>query len=513
MRLFRPTIQLTRGFARRGSFVGGVAVGILAAGGIVYAAIPNSTTGQITACYGTDKVLKVVDSTCPKGTTKLTWQSKGVRFVGPWSATRAYQPSDIVTSSGSSYIALLAHTNKAVTNSTYWAVFAAKGGDGAKGTDGIDGAGGDSGAPAPRYGRTIVYTKSFIDPDAVGRIPSLAVGIDGHPIISFYDPTNRDLKIAFCANIICTTATYSAIDVDGNVGLGSSIAIGADGSPVIAYYDRSTARHKVAVCLTPMCEGVATTPFAPESSGNTPRWEPAIAIGANGNPVIAYYDVDNQDLAVATCSDPLCTSVSIATVDGSGTNVGMTPAITIGVNDNPVISYYDVDNQTLKLASCTNPTCAASTITTVDSTTGAGAYSAIAIGANGFPTIAYYEATSKDVRIAVCGDTTCETKTTTTISDAGDVGRYVSLAIGPDEIPVLAFMDYTNGDLKYAKCTNSGCASTVVLTIDSERTTGSEPTIAISANGNPVISYFDDSNSWMKFAMIARSSWTKYGGS
>ena len=75
--------------------------GALIAGGVTYAAIPSSTTGQITACYGLDKVLKVVDSTCPAGTTKLTWQSKGTRFVGVWSSTKSYQPNDIVTSGGS----------------------------------------------------------------------------------------------------------------------------------------------------------------------------------------------------------------------------------------------------------------------------------------------------------------------------------------------------------------------------------------------------------------------------
>jgi hypothetical protein len=44
----------------------------------------------------------------------------------------------------------------------------------------------------------------------------------------------------------------------------------------------------------------------------------SIALNANGNPVISYYDATNDDLILAVCSDPACTSPALATVDNTG---------------------------------------------------------------------------------------------------------------------------------------------------------------------------------------------------
>ena len=48
--------------------------------------------------------------------------------------------------------------------------------------------------------------------------------------------------------------------------------------------------------------------------------------------------------------------------------VGEYSSITIGADGNPIISYYDGTADDLNVAACTNPTCTASTITTVDGT-------------------------------------------------------------------------------------------------------------------------------------------------
>lgn len=56
--------------------------------------------------------------------------------LGAWSGATAYIAGQIVTSGGSSYICVLAHTNHVPPNATYWAVLADKGSPGSAGTSG-----------------------------------------------------------------------------------------------------------------------------------------------------------------------------------------------------------------------------------------------------------------------------------------------------------------------------------------------------------------------------------------
>ena len=102
----------------------------------------------------------------------------------------------------------------------------------------------------------------------------------------------------------------------------------------------------------------------------------SIVLGADGNPVISYFDQANQSLNVAACANATCTTSTRTTVDTGG--VGQFSSITLGNDGNPVISYWDSPNGALKFARCTNPTCTASTTTTVD-TGGLGRSTSIAI--------------------------------------------------------------------------------------------------------------------------------------
>jgi hypothetical protein len=79
----------------------------------------------------------------------------------------------------------------------------------------------------------------------VGRYTSIAMGTNGNPIISYYDSTNRDLKIAACNNPTCTTSTNTTIDSTGQVGYYTSIAIGTNGNPIISYHDSTNMELKV----------------------------------------------------------------------------------------------------------------------------------------------------------------------------------------------------------------------------------------------------------------------------
>jgi len=95
----------------------------------------------------------------------------------------------------------------------------------------------------------------------VGQYTSIAIGADGLPVIAYFANGIFDLKVAKCANAACTagTSTLSTVDLPGSLGLHSSIAVGADGLPVIAYYNGANNDLRVAKCTNTACSGGTST--------------------------------------------------------------------------------------------------------------------------------------------------------------------------------------------------------------------------------------------------------------
>ena len=91
--------------------------------------------------------------------------------------------------------------------------------------------------------------------NSVGAWTSMAIGTDGFPIISYYDSTAGDLKVAKCNDFACTGGgeTITTVDHVANVGLLSSIAIGADGLPIISYQNNTTKTLKILHCGAADC--------------------------------------------------------------------------------------------------------------------------------------------------------------------------------------------------------------------------------------------------------------------
>jgi predicted regulator of Ras-like GTPase activity (Roadblock/LC7/MglB family) len=342
----------------------------------------------------------------------------------------------------------------------------------------------------------------------VGYFASIAIGADGLPVIAYYDGISVHLKVAKCANAACTASTLSTVDSDGDVGWYTSTAIGADALPVIAYYDATNGDLKVAKCVNAACSGGASTLSTVDSDGNVGQYT-SIAIGADALPVIAYWDATNTNLKVAKCVDAACTGTStLSTVDSSGV-VGLYPSIAIGADGLPVIAYYDSTNSNLKVAKCATAACSGGTsaLSTVDSAGTVGEYTSIAIGVDGLPVIAYRDGSNTNLKVAKCANAACAggTSTLSTVDSAGDVGWYASIAIGADALPVMAYFDNSNLDLKVAKCVNAACSggTSTLSTVDSAGDVGGFASIAIGADGLPVMAYFDNSDFNLKAAKCA----------
>jgi len=251
-------------------------------------------------------------------------------------------------------------------------------------------------APAANYITTLDSTGT------VGWDTSITIGADGLGLISYYDSTNADLKVAHCSNTACTAATLNTLDSTGVVGAHTSIAIGADGLGLISYYDSTNADLKVAHCSNTACTAATLNTL---DSTNSVGTDTSIVIGADGRGLISYYDSTAGCLMVAHCSNAFCTVATYAVLDAG--NIGSHTAITIGADGLGLISYYDAASDNLKVAHCSDTACTTATRTTLNSTGDIGSHTSITIGTDGLPVISYYDATNTNLKMAHCSNAFC----------------------------------------------------------------------------------------------------------
>jgi hypothetical protein len=124
-----------------------------------------------------------------------------------------------------------------------------------------------------------------------------------------------------------------------------------------------------------------------------------VTIGADGLGLISYHDATNGTLKVAHCSNRLCTSASLATLDSIG-NVGLDTAVTIGADGLGLISYHDATNGTLKVAHCSNRLCTSATLATLDNAGEVGQDTSVIIGDDGLALISYHDMTNGNLIVA-----------------------------------------------------------------------------------------------------------------
>jgi hypothetical protein len=139
----------------------------------------------------------------------------------------------------------------------------------------------------------------------VGLYASLELAAADLPVVSYWDGTNRDLKVARCGNVTCGAGnSIVTADPGGRVGEYTSLELDGAGRPVVTYQDYDEGALSVVRCGSADCSG-GNVFTSPDGDGTAGQYT-ALALDAAGNPVIAYYEETSGDLRVMHCSDATC---------------------------------------------------------------------------------------------------------------------------------------------------------------------------------------------------------------
>jgi hypothetical protein len=200
-------------------------------------------------------------------------------------------------------------------------------------------------------------TISPLDPTIVpGTGTSIRIGADGLPLITYNDDIGGSLRMVKCVQADCAEgSTFAVVELGAAAGRFSSIAIGDDGLPVISY--QGFGGLKVAKCFDAACATGTKIQLTMVDPSSASQYS-SIAIGQGGAPLIAYYDDISLDLRLARCANSTCSGTSRVTAVDSAGDVGQYASLAIGADGLPVIAYYDATNGDLKVAKCASQTCA-----------------------------------------------------------------------------------------------------------------------------------------------------------
>lgn len=399
-----------------------------------------------------------------------------------------------------------------------WNVVGPRGPAGPKGATGATGSKGDTGATgqrgpaglldAPGFARTTIDTVGD-----VGQFTSIAVGIDGLGVVSYYDVSNRHLKVAHCSNVACTAATVTTIDSADNVGQHSSLAIGSDGLALIGYYESGTGSLKVAHCSNVACTSATTRTVdsGSNSGANDVGKYAAVMIGGDGLGYIGYYDATAKRQWVAHCSDLACMTASKVMVQQVGTeDKGRNQSGIISPAGFPILVSYEPAGQLL-LTECLNVDCS-SALTGVYSNYKPG-YRGVAVGSDGFPVVA--GSTANALVLSHCElsgalANVCDALTSP-LGPSQNGGPDVSddlAVVNSGTTPTIVYRSTSNdGDLKVGRCSDVLCdLRMATAVVDGPGATGFYPSATRGVDGNLLISYYDQTNGALR-VMHCGSAW------
>ena len=189
--------------------------------------------------------------------------------------------------------------------------------------------------------------------------PSLAIAPSGMPIVAWEDNSSGNSEIYVrrwngSAWVEMGTGSASGGGISKNTGSSNapSLAIGTDGAPVVTWTDNTTVNREIYVrrwngsAWVEMGAGSATGGGISNVSGFSGTGSPALAIGPDGAPVIAWWDYYqyNYKIYVRRWNGLAWVEMGPGSASGGGiSNTGgaTAPAVAIGSDGIPVVAWSD----------------------------------------------------------------------------------------------------------------------------------------------------------------------------
>ena len=233
---------------------------------------------------------------------------------------------------------------------------------------------------------------------------SITIGADGLGLISFIEPKGLFPKIAHCSNVACSESTVFTPDPQAlNFRQGTSVTIGGDGLGLFSY--EAQASLWVGHCSNLTCSSatVSRIDFEPPPA-ELGDWS-SITTGSDGLGLVSYLDRDRGNLKIAHCDNAVCSSATKTTIDTG--NVGGFTSITIGSDGLGVITYEAPQTALgpIKVAHCSDVVCSSATIVTLDPANNLFG-TAVSIGVDGLPIVAFHNQTH-GLRVVHCSNVFC----------------------------------------------------------------------------------------------------------
>lgn len=344
-----------------------------------------------------------------------------------------------------------------------------------------------------------------------GAYSSMKLDFNGFPVISQYDPMNGDLRLTRCYDPACVVAHSNIVD-DGGVaadivGMYTSLALDANEFPVISYYDFTSGDLKLAHCNDADCAGGDDAPVGVVDGSTNDRGQySSLALDQLGQPVISYYDATSHRLLLTHCNDVDCAGGDdpngvVNTGDTFGDDVGQYSSMALDVFDGfPTIAYYNATALDLKLVHCTNGDCTGpQTSVLVDGAgTNVGANLSMTLDLSSTPVISYYDADNLALAIARCDDVTCAVPTISEplVSITGPLDTSIAMD-NTANVAVVSYIDFSNPpdvSMRIVRCDDAACNTASSWT--PETLVGELPantSLVLDFNGNPTIARFDSS--------------------
>lgn len=310
----------------------------------------------------------------------------------------------------------------------------------------------------------------------------------GFPVVAFQLSSNGDIVVVRCGNATCTSGNTTAVVASlGGASSNVSMVIGSDNRPTIVY--NNAGNYRLVKCGNEFCTSGNTDNlvFASGFSDTT-----ALALMTDNTALVSGADINSLLLFVSKCSNAACSAVT--STGYSVGSLGQHASIVVKPDGLPSVSYYENFSATLKLLTCSNVSCTAATVTTVDPTVGAGHRNQIINGQNGFPQIVYMDAAFAYIRVAACNDLTCTAPSIVSVCTGGTCAFPSAVTQGSGNTVIFYYSSGGTNDLNSITCLNTACSLNTAAVVFSTGDTGQGSYAMLQPNGLPFVSWAQPSN-------------------